>query len=156
MKILVNCALPYANGPLHLGHIAGAYLGADIFVRYHRMVGDDVLFISGSDEYGTPITITADKLKKSPQEVADFYHQDHEETFRALGIEFDIFSRTTYPEHHATVAEFLDEFQRKGYLSEGTMVSAYCPVDQRFLPDRYVHGTCPYCGFKDARGGPVR
>ena len=104
MKILVNCALPYASGPLHLGHIAGAYLGPDIFVRFQRMMGNQVLYVSGSDEYGTPITIKADKEHRSPREIADFYHNAHLNTFRSLDINFDIFSRTTDPMHTQTTS----------------------------------------------------
>ena len=152
MKILVNCALPYASGPLHLGHIAGAYLGADIFVRFQRMAGNEVLFVSGSDEYGTPITIRADKEGKSPKEIADFYHNDHLNTFRSLDINFDIFSRTTEEIHSETVSEFFLELLRKGYLVERSMIAPYCPGCGRFMPDRYITGTCPNCGYKDARG----
>ena len=98
-KILVNCALPYANGPLHLGHIAGAYLGADIFVRFNRLNNKEVLFISGSDEYGTPITISAEKNHVKPQEIADKYYREHTETFKNIDILFDKFTRTTDPEY---------------------------------------------------------
>ncbi|MEM0156331.1 MAG: methionine--tRNA ligase [Thermoplasmataceae archaeon] len=152
MKILVNCALPYASGPLHLGHIAGAYLGPDIFVRFQRMMGNEVVYISGSDEYGTPITIKADKEHKSPKEIADFYHNEHLSTFRSLDINFDIFSRTTDPMHTETTSEFFLDLLKKGYLVERSMIAPYCPGCERFMPDRYIVGTCPNCGYKDARG----
>ncbi len=152
MKILVNAALPYANGPIHLGHVAGAYLSADIFVRFQRMNGHEVMFVCGSDEHGTPTTISADRQKVSPREIADRFHKEHSESFRNLDIEFDIFSRTTYPEHAETVKEFFLDFYNKGFLQEKTMVSPFCPSDNRFMPDRYIEGTCPHCGFEDARG----
>jgi len=152
MKILVNCALPYASGPLHLGHIAGAYLGPDIFVRFQRMMGNEVMFVSGSDEYGTPITIRADKEGKTPGEIADFYHKDHLDTFHSLDIDFDIFSRTTEKIHSETVSEFFLDLLKGGYLVERSMIAPYCPGCGRFMPDRYIVGTCPNCGYKDARG----
>lgn len=152
MKILVNAALPYANGPLHLGHIAGAYLNADIFVRFMRMGGHEVMFVSGSDEHGTPTTITADREGVSPAVISDRFHREHEEAFRDLEINFDIFSRTTTPEHSETVKEFFMDFYNKGLLVERSMVSPFCPKDNRFMPDRYIEGTCPHCGFEEARG----
>ena len=152
MKILVNAALPYANGPIHLGHVAGAYLSADIFVRFQRMNGHEVMFVCGSDEHGTPTTISADRQKVSPREIADRFHQEHNESFRNLDIEFDIFSRTTYPEHAETVKEFFLDFYNKGLLQEKSMVSPFCPTDNRFMPDRYIEGKCPHCGFEEARG----
>ncbi len=151
-KILVNCALPYANGPLHLGHIAGAYLAADIFVRFNRLSGKEVMFISGSDEYGTPITISAEKNNVSPQLIADKYHEDHDKTFKSIDIVFDEFTRTTDPEHIKDVDDFFMNLYNKGYLEKRYMVSPYCRNLKRFMPDRYIEGECPYCGFKDARG----
>ena len=151
-KILVNVALPYANGPIHLGHVAGAYRSSDIFVRFQRMHGNEVMFVSGSDEHGTPATIAADRLHISPKEIADRYHKEHLEAFRNLDIVFDIYTRTTYPEHRDTVAEFFMDFYQKGLLSEHTMVSPFCPTDNRFMPDRYIEGKCPNCGFEEARG----
>ena len=152
MRILVNCALPYANSSLHLGHIAGCYLGGDIFVRYNRMIGNKVLFVSGTDEYGTPITIKAESENTTPQAVADKYHREIEESFRAMDISFDIFSRTTYREHTEVVSEIFLDLLNKGYLSEHEMVSPFCKECNRFLPDRYITGTCPYCGYDKARG----
>ena len=151
-RILVNCALPYANSSLHLGHIAGSYLGADIFVRALRLMGEDVLFVCGNDEYGTPITIQADKEHVSPAEIADRYHAEHEKTFEKMQIIFDIFSRTTSPVHRKSASDLFLRLYRNGFLSENTMISPYCPTCGRFLPDRYVEGTCPYCGNTNARG----
>ncbi|BAB60386.1 tRNA synthetase Met [Thermoplasma volcanium GSS1] len=152
IKILVNCALPYANGPLHVGHIAGAYLGADVFVRFNRLIGNEVLYVSGSDEYGTPITVRAEKEGKSPQEIADRYYAEHIETFKKLGINFDIFMRTTYPEHSSVAQEFFLKLLNEGVIEKGTMIAPYCRKIGRFMPDRYIEGECPYCGYKKARG----
>ena len=151
-KILVNCALPYANGPLHLGHIAGAYLGADIFVRFNRMMGKEVLFISGSDEYGTPITISAEKNHVTPQEIADKFHNMQIETFNSLDINFDKFMRTSDPEHDIDVDEFFLNLLEKNYLVKRYMVSPFCKALNKFMLDRYIEGTCPYCGYEGARG----
>jgi len=151
-KILVNCALPYANGLLHLGHIAGAYLGADIFVRFNRLNNKEVLFISGSDEYGTPITITAEKNHVTPQEIADKYHKENYETFKNIDIIFDKFTRTTDPEHEKDVDEFFLNLLNKKYLEKRYMVSPFCKKLNKFMPDRYIEGECPYCGYKEARG----
>lgn len=152
MKLLVNCALPYANNPLHLGHIAGAYLGPDIFVRYNRMVGNEVLFVSGSDEYGTAITIQADRDNIAPSELAERFHREHAESFRNLDINFDVFSRTTDPVHHETVREIFLELLNSGYLEPRKMIAPYCPTCSRFMPDRYITGKCPNCGYEEARG----
>lgn len=148
----MNCALPYANGPLHLGHIAGAYLGADIFVRFQRMRGNEVLFVSGSDEHGTPITMRADRENTTPASIADRYYREHSETFRNLGIDFSIFSRTTTKVHAETVREIFLELMDGGLLTEKTMISPFCPGCNRFMPDRYITGTCPNCGFEEAKG----
>ncbi len=152
MRLLVNCALPYANNPLHLGHIAGAYLGPDVFVRYNRMVGNEVMFVSGSDEYGTAITIQADRLNVKPSELADKFHREHEESFRNLDIDFDIFSRTTAPVHHETVKEIFLDLLKSGYLEPRKMIAPFCPTCNRFMPDRYITGKCPNCGYEEARG----
>ena len=152
MRVLINCALPYANSSLHLGHIAGAYLGGDIFARYNRMVGNQVLFVCGSDEYGTPITIRADREKVPPKQIVDLYHEEQDRNFKDLDIDFDIFSRTTYREHADLVQSIFLELMKKGYIEEKTTLAPYCEEDRRFLPDRYVTGTCPYCGNPSARG----
>ncbi len=152
IKILVNVALPYANGPLHIGHIAGAYLGADIFVRFQRMAGNEVLYVSGSDEYGTPITVRADKENKTPKEIADRYYEEHVSTFKNMDINFDIFTRTTYEEHSKVVGEFFLNLYNKGFIVKGKMISPFCKKIGRFMPDRYIEGKCPYCGYEKARG----
>jgi len=151
-RILVNCALPYANSPLHLGHIAGSYLGADVFVRALRLMGEDVLFVCGTDEYGTPITIQADREHVTPGEIADRYHADHERSFEKMQIRFDIFSRTTTAWHRKNASELFTRLYEGGYLTKGSMISPYCNTCGKFMPDRYIEGTCPYCGNTRARG----
>ena len=151
-KILVAVAWPYANGSLHLGQIAGAYLPADIFARYHRLKGNKVLMVSGSDQHGTPITIKAEQEGKTPGEIAGRYHREFLDSWRRLGISFDLFT-TTGTENHAQVAQdiFLT-LLKKGYIYKAKVSQPYCPQCRRFLPDRYIEGTCPFCGSPGARG----
>ncbi|MFH1101656.1 MAG: methionine--tRNA ligase [Methanobacteriota archaeon] len=151
-KIFIGVAWPYANGSLHLGHIAGCYLAADIFARYHRMKGNDVLMVSGSDEHGTPITITAENEKVSPQVIVDRYHTEHAKNMKQLGISFDLFTRTTTENHKKTVQEIFLSLHKKGYIYEKNVDAFFCDACQRSLPDRYIEGTCPHCGFENARG----
>lgn len=151
-RILVTAALPYANGPIHLGHLAGAYLPADIYVRYQRLKGRDVLFICGSDEHGVAITIAADAEGVGPQTVVDRYHAMNQEAFRRFGMSFDNYSRTSLALHHETAREFLLDFHRRGILREKTERQFYDARAKMFLPDRYVEGTCPVCANPDARG----
>ncbi len=151
-RILVTAALPYANGPIHLGHLAGAYLPADIYVRYQRLRGREVAFLCGSDEHGVPITITADQQKTTPQAVVDRYHAMNKEAFRRFGMSFDNYSRTSLPLHHRTAQEFFLEFHGRGILREKQEKQFYDNEAGMFLPDRYVEGTCPVCGNPDARG----
>ena len=151
-RILVTAALPYANGPIHFGHLAGAYLPADLYVRYQRLMGRDVLFICGSDEHGVPITISAEKEGVEPKVIVDRYHEMNREAFAAFGISFDNYSRTSLPLHHRTAQEFFLDFYEKGILKEKTEAQLYCERDRMFLADRYVEGTCPICGNPDARG----
>jgi methionyl-tRNA synthetase len=151
-RILIGVAWPYANGPLHLGHIAGAYLPADIFARYHRLKGDDVLMVSGSDQHGAPITIRAEQESKPPQEIGSKYHQQFLDCWQKLGISFDLFTTTSTPNHTQVTHEIFLTLLNKGYIYKDKMLQAYCPKCQRFLPDRYLEGTCPYCGFSKARG----
>ncbi len=151
-RILVTSALPYANGPIHLGHLAGAYLPADIFVRYQKARRKDIVFICGTDEHGVPITIAAEKQGVSPQEIVDKYHQNHKESFEKFGIRFDNFSRTSLPLHHRLSQEFFLKLHGKGYLSEKTVKQFFCTHCDRFLADRYVEGTCPKCHREGARG----
>ena len=151
-RYLVTSALPYANGPLHLGHLAGAYLPADIYVRFLRMLGEDVLFVCGTDEHGVAITIAAEKQGTTPRRVVDRYHEVIRNDFLDFGVCFDNFSRTTL-EHHYEFAQkvFLDLLE-KGHIAERTMEQLHCDSCARFLPDRYIEGTCPRCGSPDARG----
>ncbi len=151
-RILVTSALPYANGPLHLGHIAGAYLPADIYVRYQRLKGKDVIYICGSDEHGVPITVTADNEKISPQDVVDRYHKMNKKAFEQLGMSFDNYSRTSLPVHHQTAQEFFTTLYKKGDLITRSEKQFYSESSKRFLPDRYVEGTCPHCDYDKARG----
>ncbi len=150
-KVLVTSALPYANGPIHLGHLSGAYLPADIYVRYKRLNGDDVLYICGSDEHGVPITITADKEKVSPQVIIDRYHESNKKAFKRFGMSFDNYSRTSLPIHHETAKEFFLEFYNRGLFIEKKSNQFYDEKAKMFLPDRYVEGTCPRCGNEQAR-----
>lgn len=150
-KILVTSALPYANGPIHLGHLSGAYLPADIYVRYHRLKGSDVLYICGSDEHGVPITISADKEKVKPKEIIDRYHNINKEAFEKFGMSFDIYSRTSLPVHHENAQKFFKSFYENGLLKEKKTFQFYDEKAKMFLPDRYVEGTCPKCGYEEAR-----
>ena len=140
-KILVTSALPYANGPIHLGHLAGAYLPADIFVRYCRLNGLDVLYVGGTDEHGVPITITADKQGITPQAVVDKWHPHIRDTFARAGISFDHFSRTSLPIHHATSQDMFLRIHEQGLMTARTEKQLYDEKLERFLPDRYVEGT---------------
>jgi methionyl-tRNA synthetase len=151
-KIFIGVAWPYASGPRHLGHIAGAYLPADIFARYHRTKGNDVLMVSGSDEHGTPITIKAEQENKTPEEVATYYRNQFIETFKQLGISFDLFTNTNTRNHAEAVHDFFLKLLEKEYIYKDSVLQAWCPKCNRFLTDRYIEGTCPICGFNDARG----
>jgi methionyl-tRNA synthetase len=150
-KILVTSALPYANGPIHLGHLSGAYLPADIYVRYKRLNGDDVIYICGSDEHGVPITISADKEKVSPQVIIDRYHEANKKAFARFGMSFDNYSRTSIPIHHETAKDFFLEFYKRGLFIEKKSFQFFDDKANMFLPDRYVEGTCPKCGNEEAR-----
>ena len=151
-RIFVAVAWPYANGPLHLGHIAGCYLSADIFARYHRFKGNEVLMVSGSDTHGTPITIRADEEGITPQEVVERYHAMFLEAWQKLGITFDLFTHTNTDNHEEVVHRVFKSLLEKGYIYTGNMLLAYCAQCDRYLPDRYVEGTCPHCGNLRARG----
>ncbi len=151
-RYLVTAALPYANGKLHLGHLAGAYLPADIYVRYQRSMKRDVVFVCGSDEHGVPITITAEQEKTTPQAVVDRYHSLNKSAFEKFGMSFDVYSRTSIPLHHETAKEFFLNMHGAGILKEKKEKQLYDEKAKMFLPDRYVEGTCPKCGNPDARG----
>ncbi len=151
-RTLITSALPYANGYIHLGHVAGAYLPADIFTRFLRSCGEEVIHVSGSDEHGVAITISAEKEGVDPRAIIDKYHAANEEAFEAFGIDFDIFGRTSWPEHHHNAQEFFLAAFQSGYISELEVEQFYDPEAAMFLPDRYVEGTCPNCGYEHARG----
>ncbi len=151
-RIFIAVAWPYANGPLHLGQIAGAYLPADIFARYHRTKGNDVLMVSGSDQHGTPVTLRAEKEGKSPGEVVSRYHQGFLDSWEKLGISFDLFTTTGTQNHAKVVHDLFLTLLDKGHIYKDKMALPYCPNCRRFLPDRYVEGTCPYCHSREARG----
>lgn len=151
-RILVAVAWPYANSDIHLGHVTGVYLPADIFARYHRLIGNEVLMVSGSDSHGTPITITAEREGISPAEVVERYHTRFLKSWMDLGITFDLFTHTDTENHWAVTQDMFLRLLEKGYIYRDKTRQLYCESCGKFLPDRYVEGTCPYCGFQDARG----
>lgn len=151
-RLLVTSALPYANGPIHLGHLAGAYLPADVYVRYQRLKKRDVVYICGTDEHGVPIAIAAEKAGVTPQEIVDKYWADHYDTFTRFGMSFDHFSRTSAPMQHRTAADFFKVIHEKGFLVERAIEQFYCASCSRFLADRFVEGECPRCHHAGARG----
>jgi len=151
-KVFIGVAWPYANGSLHLGHIAGCYLPADIFARFNRLKKNDVLMVSGSDEHGTPVTITADKENKTPQKIVDRYNKEHTKNMKQLGISFDIFTRTTTKNHEKIVKDVFETLYKNDFIYEKEVESFYCSTCKRFLPDRYVEGTCPHCGYEECKG----
>ena len=150
--ILVAVAWPYAQGSLHLGHIAGAYLPPDIFARYHRLAGNRVLMVSGSDVHGTPITVKADQEGVSPQEIVERYHPEFLGYWDALGISFDLFTTTGTDNHIRVAREFFSRLLENGHLYQKVTDQFYDEEKGQFLPDRYIEGTCPHCGYPQARG----
>jgi len=151
-KVLVAVAWPYAQGSLHLGHIAGAYLPADIFARYRRAIGDDVLMVSGSDVHGTPITVKADELGLTPAEIVGKYHPEFLTYWKDLNFDWDLFTTTGTETHKRVVQDFFTRLLENGYMYPLMTEQFYDEQTSRFLPDRYVEGTCPHCGYADARG----
>jgi methionyl-tRNA synthetase len=151
-RTLVTAALPYANGPVHIGHLAGCYLPADIFVRYQKLKGEDVLFICGSDEHGVPITIKARNEGITPQQVVDKYHALMRDAFAGFGIKFDHYSRTSSPVHHQTASDFFTTLYDKGVFTEEVTQQYYDDEVKQFLADRYIVGTCPRCSNPNAYG----
>jgi methionyl-tRNA synthetase len=151
-RILVAVAWPYASGLQHLGHLGGAYLPPDIFARYHRITGNDVLMVSGSDGHGTPITVKADQEGISPRDVVEKYHALILETWQGIGLSFDLFTTTTTENHAAITQEVFLRLLDREYLVKQRTQQFFDPQAERFLPDRYVEGTCPHCGHMDARG----
>ena len=150
--IHVSVAWPYANGDMHVGHLAGAYLPADIFARYHRLKGNRVLMVSGSDSHGTPITIEADKRGITPRELFEHYHHRFLETQKNIGISYDLFTHTDTENHHRIAQDIFLRLHEKEYLYQEIQKQLYSEEAGRFLPDRYVEGTCPICGYEEARG----
>jgi len=151
-KILVAVAWPYASGPRHIGHVAGFGVPSDIFARYHRLKGNDVLMVSGTDEHGTPVMVAAEKEGLSPRELADRYNEVIREDLRRLGLSYDIFTRTTTQNHYAVVRDVFRTLHEKGYIVEHTAMGAFSSSSGHTLPDRYIEGTCPHCGYREARG----
>lgn len=152
MTLLITSALPYANGPIHFGHIAGAYLPGDCYARFQRLLQKDVLYICGSDEYGVAITMSAEAAGRSPKEHVDIYHEVIKGFFEKLNFSFDHYSRTTAEKHAPIVQQFFTQLLENGYIEEKVTDQLYSEKDKRFLADRYVVGTCPKCGYENARG----
>ncbi len=151
-KVLVAVAWPYANGFQHIGHLAGCYLPSDIFARYQRMIGSDVLMVSGSDTHGTPVTVKADQEGITPKEVVNRYHQKFIETYQQIGLTFDLFTMTHTQNHRETVQQLFKDHLEKEYIYSDDSEQLFDPKAGRFLPDRYVEGECPHCGSDGARG----
>ena len=151
-NILVAVAWPYASGSRHLGHIGGAYLPADIFARYHRVIGNNVLMVSGSDVHGTPITVRADAEGVEPIDIVDKYHNEFLGYWEKLGISWDNYTTTMTDTHIEVVHDIFNELLKKGFIDKQKSLQAYDPEEKKFLPDRYVEGTCPYCSYSEARG----
>ena len=150
-KIFISCALPYANGPCHLGHIRSTYLPADIYARYNRMIGNDVLMVCATDEHGTPIAVKADKENKKPIEISKRYHDMIVSDVKSMNISLDNFTRTTDEAHYEIAKNFFKDLYDNGYIYREDIQQLYCPNCNKFLPDRYVEGLCPVCG-SEARG----
>jgi len=151
-KILVAPAWPYAAGHRHLGHVAGFGVPSDAFARYHRLKGNDVLMVSGTDEHGTPVMVAADKEGKSYAEIADYYNAAFRDDFRRLGLSYDCFSRTTTLNHERVTQDFFKTIYAHGAIVEQTQMVSFSPTTGHTLPDRYIEGTCPICGYREARG----
>ncbi len=151
-RILVTSALPYANGPIHLGHLAGAYLPADLYTRFQRLKGSDIIHICGSDEHGVPITIAAEREGVTPQEIVDRYHEANKKVFERFGISFDYYGRTSSETHKKTSQDFFLKLHEQGVFSKKSQEQLYDEQAGMFLPDRYVKGTCPHCGHPEAYG----
>lgn len=145
-RYTITTALPYANGPVHIGHLAGVYVPADIYARYLRSCGKEVLLIGGSDEHGVPITLQAKSKGITPQALVDYYHEIIKKSFKDLGISFDIYSRTSSKTHASTASEFFKYLYEKGCFEEKTSLQYFDEKNQQFLADRYITGTCPLCG----------
>ncbi len=149
---LITAALPYANGPVHIGHLAGVYIPADIYSRYLRLKGEDIIFVCGSDEHGVPITIKARQEGITPKQVVDRYHKLNQESFARFGVQFDIYHRTSDPTHHKTASDFFKTLYDRGEFTEKESEQYYDPEAKAFLADRYITGTCPKCSYDKAYG----
>ena len=151
-RYVVNVAWPYANGAIHVGHVAGSLLSPDIFARYHRMRGDEVLMVSGSDQHGTAVIITAERDGLSAEQVAEKYHAINKKSIEWLGIQFDLFTKTHTANHTEVVQSFFRKLHSNGQLYKKTTDQYFCTIDRRFLADTYVAGICPKCGYQEAKG----
>ena len=152
LRYTITSALPYTNGPLHIGHLAGAYIPADIFARFKRLSGNDVVYICGSDEHGVAISIKAKSENKTPKEIIDKYHKIIKDSFESFGISFDNYSRTSLPIHHKTASEFFIDLEKKNALEIKSSSQLFDQKENQFLADRFVEGTCPNCGYQHAYG----
>lgn len=152
MKTLITAALPYANGPLHLGHIRSTYLPGDICARFNRLIGNDALYICATDEHGTPIEVNATKEKKTPSEFVKYYHDKDKREFASLGFSFDIFYHTESKENTEITQDIFNKNMKNGFIFKRPVKQFYCEKDKMYLPDRYVRGTCPFCGAEDQYG----
>ena len=151
-RYTITAALPYTNGPVHIGHLAGVYIPADIYARFQRLQNRDVVFVCGSDEHGVPITISAKKEGVTPQEIVDKYHAIIKQSFADFGISFDNYSRTSAKIHHETASEFFTTLNERGDFIEQVSAQLYDPEAEQFLADRFVVGTCPKCGNEESYG----
>ncbi|MFP4608080.1 MAG: methionine--tRNA ligase [Candidatus Aenigmatarchaeota archaeon] len=151
-RIMIGVAWPYANGPIHIGQVGGCYLPPDIFRRYHKMKGNEVLMVSGSDQHGTPVTVTAEREGLTPKETAEKYHRINSKALTELGVEFSLFTYTMNETHKRVTQDIFKTHYEKDHIYTDTMETFYCPDCERFLPDRYVVGTCPECGQEDIDG----
>ncbi len=148
-KIIITAALPYANGEIHLGHIASTYLPADIFARYSRHIGKQVSYVCGTDDYGTPVLVKAENEKRKPDDYVEFWNKTDYEDFRSLGISFDFYSKTSSPENVQFTQYVFNKLRKNGHIYTQNVNQFYCEFDRKFLPDRYVKGTCPMCGAEN-------
>jgi methionyl-tRNA synthetase len=150
--ILVSVAWPYANSDIHQGNVTGSYLPADIYARFHRLQGNHVLMVSGTDSHGTPVTVKAEEEGKTSTEVFQFYHARFIDLFQKLGLNYDLFTHTDTENHHKVSKDLFSSLLDNEYLYRKTTAQMYSPETGKFLPDRYVEGTCPVCGYTRARG----
>jgi len=150
-KILIAVAWPYVNGNIHVGHLAGYLLPADVFARFQRLKGNDVLMVSGSDCHGTPITVQADKEGLTPKDVVDKYHAQDIALFNQYGLDYNLYTKTTTEIHKKVVQDMFIQLLRQGYIVKDSMKQYYSEKDKKFLPDRYVEGTCPHCNAENQR-----